>query len=232
MKKPNLLILHGWGCDKYVYCDVVAHLEPRYSVTLPELPGFGDTPEPPEPWGVSEYADYVLELCKREDILPDIVIAHSLGARIAIKLLAEDKITPRKIVFTGAAGIRPKQTLKQKIKTRLFKFKKALLRLSPEALEKLRQKHGSADYREASPMMRQCLVKIVNEDLTELLPLIEQETLLIWGEDDDATPLADGYLMEKLMPDAGLALMRETGHYAFIDQPELFNRILDSYLEV
>jgi len=74
------------------------------------------------------------------------------------------------------------------------------------------------------------LVKIVNEDLTELLPLVKQEVLLIWGENDDSTPLADGKLMEKLMPDAGLAVMPNAGHYAFLEQPALFCKILDSYL--
>ncbi|MCL2754660.1 MAG: alpha/beta hydrolase [Oscillospiraceae bacterium] len=233
MNKPTLLILHGWGCDKSVYSDLVAFLEPRYNVVLPELPGFGATPEPPEPWGVYEYAEYVADLCDREGIIPDVLFCHSLGCRIATVLLSGEigyNMSPRKVIFTGAAGIRPKQTLRQKLRTRLFKISRVLLRPSPEKLEAMRQKYGSADYRSATPMMRQCLVKIVNLDLTELFMEVKNDTLLIWGGNDDSTPLSDGYLMECLMPGAGLAVIEGAGHYAFLEQPALFKKILNSYL--
>jgi len=100
----------------------------------------------------------------------------------------------------------------------------------PKLVEKMRRKYGSADYRNASPIMRQTLVKIVNEDLRNLLPQIKKEVLLIWGENDDSTPLSDGKLMEELLPNAGLAVIKNAGHYAFLEQPELFAKILDSYL--
>jgi pimeloyl-ACP methyl ester carboxylesterase len=230
-EKPTLLILHGWGCDESVYSRLVEHLSRTYRVILPELPGFGKTPEPPEPWGVSDYADYVAELCDSRGIVPDVLLCHSLGCRLAIKLLSEGRLNPEKVVFTGAAGIRPHRPLKQRLKTRLFKLKKLLVKMSPEKLEELRQKHGSQDYRDASPIMRQCLVKIVNEDLIHLLTKVPHYTLLIWGENDDSTPISDGYLMECLMPGAGLAVIKNAGHYAFLEQHELFCKILDHYLQ-
>ena len=80
--------------------------------------------------------------------------------------------------------------------------------------------------------MRQTLVKVVNEDLTHLLPGVHAETLLIWGDRDTATPLSDGQKMESLMPNAGLAVIREAGHFAFLDQPVIFSKILSSYLHL
>ena len=225
-----LLFLHGWGCDKTVYANLVEKLTPRYNVILPELPGFGDTPEPLTPWGVSDYADYIVQYLQERELNPDVMLCHSLGCRIAIKLLASGRLTPTKTVFTGAAGIRPVASTSQKFKTRMFKAKKALLKPFPKVLEKMRQKYGSADYRNATPIMRQCLVKIVNEDLTPLLPQVKSEVLLVWGENDDSTPLSDGQTMERLMPDAGLAVIKSAGHYAFLEQPDTFGRILDSYL--
>ncbi|MCL1880890.1 MAG: alpha/beta hydrolase [Oscillospiraceae bacterium] len=233
--QKTLLILHGWGCDESVYAIIAKNekLCSRYRVILPELPGFGKTPEPPEPWGVSEYAEYVAYYCKTNDISPDVLLCHSLGCRIALKLLSgevENGLSPQKVVFTGAAGIRPKLSTTRKAKIRLFKLKKALLKPFPKALERMRQKYGSEDYRNATPVMRQCLVKIVNEDLTKLLPKVPHETLLIWGENDDSTPLSDGKLMERLMPNAGLAVIKNAGHYAFLEQSRLFMQILDSYI--
>ena len=81
-------------------------------------------------------------------------------------------------------------------------------------------------------MMRQCLVKVVNEDLTDLIHNINVPTLLIWGEKDDAVPLSDGRLMEKLIPDAGLVVFEGCGHYAFLEQGVRFCRILDSFFDV
>ena len=102
----------------------------------------------------------------------------------------------------------------------------------PNALENLRKKNGSADYNAASPIMRQCLVKVVNEDLTELIHNINVPTLLIWGEKDDAVPLSDGQLMEKLISDSGLVVFEGCGHYAFLEQGGRFCRILDSFFDV
>ena len=236
----NLLILHGWGCDATVYADLSERLSngaQRYNVMIPELPGFGKTPEPPEAWGVSDYADYVFAFCEEARLFdktifesPPVILAHSLGCRIATKLLAEQRISPLKVIYTGAAGVKPKRTAGQRFRTRLFKAKKFFLKPFPKAVEKMRQKYGSEDYRNASPIMRQTLVKIVNEDLTPLFSKIKQDVLLVWGENDDSTPIADARLMEELMPNAGLAIIKNAGHYAFLDQPELFVRILDSYL--
>ena len=105
-------------------------------------------------------------------------------------------------------------------------------KLFPDAVENMRNKRGSADYRAASPVMRATLVNVVNEDLTHLLSEIKQSTLLVWGDKDDATPLSDGQLMEKLIPDSGLVVIEGTGHYAFLEGWYTFSRVLASFLEI
>ena len=227
---PVFLLLHGWGCNGEVYRSIITRLNTRFRVIAPDLPGFGQSPEPPEPWGVSGYADFVAEFCSSLNINPAVIFAHSLGARIAINLLANSKINPEKVIFTGAAGIKPKKTFSQKARITAYKTGKFLVKPFPKLLAKLQSKSGSADYRAASPVMRSCLVKIVNEDLTPLLAYIKQDILLIWGENDDSAPLSDGRFMEKEIPNAGLAVIQNAGHYAFLDQSEIFGKILDSYL--
>ena len=95
---------------------------------------------------------------------------------------------------------------------------------------------GSADYRAASPLMRQILVNVVNEDLTDLLPKIKQETLLIWGTNDTATPIADAHIFEKEISaagtDVGLAEIKNAGHYSFLEQPVVFANIIKSFLKI
>jgi pimeloyl-ACP methyl ester carboxylesterase len=230
-ENPILLLLHGWGCKGETYRKLIDSLSARYRVIAPDLPGFGGTPEPPEAWGVSEYADFIKSFSESLNLQNITLFGHSLGCRIIIKLIAGGfPQAAGKIVMTGAAGIKPRKTFPQKIRTAFFKTGKIFLAPFPRLKLKLQNRSGSADYRAASPLMRQSLVKIVNEDLTPLLPLINREVLLIWGENDDSTPLSDGRLMEQKMPDAGLAVIKNAGHYAFFDQPEQFGRILDSYL--
>ena len=81
-------------------------------------------------------------------------------------------------------------------------------------------------------MMRKCLVMAVNEDLTDLLPKIRQDTLLIWGDKDTATPLADAKIMEAKIPNNGLVVLTGAGHFSFLEQPQIFRNVLRAYFEL
>lgn len=232
------LVLQGWGTSITLYAPIIDTLAEKYHVIAPDLPGFGETPEPPEPWDVGDYTEFVLEFCEKLGISECLLFAHSFGGRITLKLMAkkDPRLKVKKLVLTGAAGIRhePSEQAKKKAKAyqRGKKFlSSALMRtLFPNALEKFRMKHGSADYRAASPMMRQVLVKTVNEDLSPLLKYCDAETLLIWGRNDDAAPLEDGQRMEKEMPAAALVTIDNAGHFAFIDQQYIFLRVLAAFI--
>lgn len=235
-----VLVLQGWGTSVDLYSAVIDKAAEKYRVLAPDMPGFGATPEPPEPWHVDDYADFVVAFCEKLGVSSCIIFAHSFGGRVTLKLMARSDLplTVNKIILTGAAGIRhePSEAAKKKAaayqRGKRFLSSAPMKALFPNALEDLRNKHGSADYRAASPMMRQVLVNTVNEDLTALLPECKPETLLIWGRNDDAAPLCDGEQMEREMPDAGLVTLDNAGHFAFIDQQYTFLRVLSSFLGI
>ena len=79
--------------------------------------------------------------------------------------------------------------------------------------------------------MRQSMVKLVNTDYKDKLSLVRVPTLLIWGEKDDATPLYQAKIMEKAIPDCGLVTVPGAGHFSFIDNPVLTERVLRSFFE-
>ena len=81
-------------------------------------------------------------------------------------------------------------------------------------------------------MMKQCMVKAINEDLTDLLPKIRQEVLLIWGDQDTATPMKDAKLMEEKIPNNGLVVLSPAGHFSFLDKPQVFKSVLRSYFKL
>ncbi len=236
----NLLLLHGWGTNLSLFSAIIETAKKRYTVYAVDFPGFGGSDEPKEPWDVDGYVDFIIAFCKKMGIEKTVLLGHSFGGRVIIKLLSREDcpIEVEKVILTGSAGIKPPRSEKAEKKAKIYQRGKAFLSskpikaLFPNALENYRNRHGSADYRAASPMMRQVLVKVVNEDLAPLLPLVKQETLLIWGENDDATPLSDGKQMEREMPDAALVTLPNAGHFAFLEQQYAFLRIISSFLKI
>ena len=232
----TVVLLHGWASSLQTYRALMEQLSAKYRVIAVDFPGMGNSEEPKEPWDVEGFADFVLAFLEQFDIKKLSLVGHSYGGRVIIKLA--NRALPfaiDKIVLIDSAGIKPPASKKKNARQRVYKIGKWFLslkpvaKLFPTALEKLKVKFGSADYAAASPMMRQCLVKAVNEDLTHLLPGIKATTLLVWGDRDTATPLRDAQLMEKTIPGAGLEVIPGTGHFSFVENPYLFGRIMASY---
>ena len=132
--------------------------------------------------------------------------------------------------------VKPRRPLKYYLKVYSFKTVKWLARTfmpreKAEAwIAKKRNKSGSSDYNNATPRMKSILSKCVNEDLTPVLPSVKAPTLLIWGENDTATPMRDARIMERLIPDTGLVSFPGCGHYSFLDNPGQFAAVLRSFL--
>lgn len=235
-----VVILQGWGTKLEVYDSVAACMNEKYRVIQFDFPGFGGSDEPKEAWNVDAYADFFIAFMQKLGIKKATLMGHSYGGRVIIKLTNREELPfeIKDIVLVDSAGILPKKSFQQKVKIKQYKLLKKILNLKliyamfPEMIEDWRNRQGSEDYRNATPIMRQCLVMAVNEDLTALLPGISVETLLIWGDADTATPLADAKLMEQLIPKAGLAVIPGAGHFCFLDQPAVFRNILKSYFRM
>lgn len=234
-----VLFLHGWGSRAGLFDGLINLCSKKYLAIAPDLPGFGGSEEPHEPWDVDRYADFVLRFLEPYAPKSVILVGHSFGGRVILKLTERElSFEIKKIILIDSAGIKPKRTLKQKISLAFYKTGRKIMslpplkKLFPEAVENMRKKRGSADYNAASPIMRQTLVKVVNEDLKNDLPKITAPTLLIWGTADTATPISDAELMEKLIPDAGLVKVQGAGHYSFLEAPEYVERVVASFLNI
>ncbi len=238
--EETVVMLQGWGTDLGVYDSVADTINGKYRFVQFDFPGFGSSDEPKEPWNVDAYADFFLHFMEKLGISKATLIGHSYGGRIIIKLAARESIPfeTKRIVLIDSAGIMPKRSFKQKMKVKRYKLLKKILLSKPihamfrNIIDDWAKNQGSADYRNASPMMKKCMVKAVNEDLTDCLPKIRQDTLLIWGDKDTATPISDAKLMEEKIPSSGLAVIPGTGHYSFLENPGLFKSIMQSYFEI
>ena len=80
--------------------------------------------------------------------------------------------------------------------------------------------------------MRAIMSKCVNEDLKYAMPAVKAPVLLVWGEEDTATPLSDAKTMKQLIPDAGLVSFPGCGHYSFLDNPFGFKAVVSSFFHI
>jgi pimeloyl-ACP methyl ester carboxylesterase len=231
---PEVLVLHGWGASIEAVASIVSALAQNCSVHAVDLPGFGQSGPPPSPWGVEEYSDWTRALMQALGLEKVSIVGHSHGGRIAIHLAARHPELVDRLVLVDAAGIRAPRTLRWYRRVAMAKLAKHVLnRLGPggRALgRRLVGRAASGDYAASADALRPTFVKLVNTDLTALLPEVRASTLLIWGENDDDTPVRDGETMQRLIPDAGLVVFEGAGHFAYADQPQRFARVVRHFL--
>lgn len=240
--KP-LIILHGWGSSKRVMMPAAQNLSHLRTNFVLDLPGFGDSPEPPNAWSIDDYADAVQAFIEFLDEEKVDVLVHSFGGRIILKLCARDfgKTHIDKVLITGGAGMKPKRSLKFYIKKYTAKILKAPFMVLPGSLREkalgwlrstsLWKSLGSSDYSKLSGVMRETFVKSVTEHLESSLPQIPHEVLLLWGQNDDATPVYQAKRIEKGIENAALVIIEDAGHYAFLDKPKQFARIAEAFFK-
>jgi len=232
----NILLLHGWGGSIQSFLPVFNHLKQHFKVYVLDFPGFGESQQPENVWGVFDYAGMTKKFIDSMGMDEVILIGHSFGGRISIVLANRYPELIKQMVLVDSAGIIPKRTLKYYGKVYSFKTLKFLYRhiffWMPEEkkMERFYKKFGSKDYQDAGNM-RRILVKVVNEDLRDLLKGIKASTLLIWGREDEATPVYMGEIMKNEIKDSGLVVLENAGHFSYLDQFRTFIKIVDKFLE-
>jgi pimeloyl-ACP methyl ester carboxylesterase len=161
------------------------------------------------------------------------LIGHSFGGQVTIRLTSTHPERARKLVLVCSAGIPRRRTLVARLKRSASRTARWVATYGGQVGERLRkviyQRIQSPDYATAGPM-RPTLVKVVNEDVSFLLPRIQAPTLLVWGEHDRDVPLASARVMERLIPRGQLVVMENAGHFPYLDQFDRFRLIVGRFL--
>lgn len=220
----DILLLHGWGQNIEMMKPLGDNLCNRFRITILDFPGFGKSSEPTSPWNIDKYSDFLDDFVKKVGVKKPIVMGHSFGGRVAIRYSARNPI--EKLVLFGSPCIRVQEQLSLSVK--ILKKLKTLPGLN-QLGEYMKKYIGSRDYKAASPVMRQTLVEVVNEDLSKYAREIEEPTLLIWGEYDEEAPLNDAKELEKIMIDAALIVLPGT-HYAYLENLPKVIAILNNFI--
>ena len=235
----TVLLLHGWGSNLKSFANLISLLKTKYRVLALDFPGFGESEMLKRSFTIDDYVDIVVDFLTEQKIDKVILVGHSYGGRIIIKLNSRNNLplVIEKNVLIDSAGLKDKKDLKTKLKIASFKTLKKASKLLPiskerkEELEKdLRKKFGSSDYASAPKVLQDTLVKAVNEDLSSYLPNMK-ETLIIWGDMDTVTPMWMAKKMESDIKNSGLVVLHG-GHFSYIDDQVTFSRVISSYFKL
>ncbi len=222
-KGEDVVLLHGWGQNIEMMKPLGDSLADHYRITIIDLPGFGLSKEPLYAFTIFDYTEVVHELLMELKINNPIMMGHSFGGRISIVYASKYKVN--KLVLFGSPCVRHEyKSVKQSILKALKKVK-----LFTPLVNFMKKHTGSVDYRNASPMMRDILVKTVNQDLSENAKKIKCPTLLIWGENDEAVPVSEAKELDNLLIDSALIILPGT-HYCYLENLNQVVNILYNFI--
>ena len=229
----QILLLHGWGGSIESMGLVFDDFATDYAVLAVDFPGHGESELPPTAWGVSDYSELVLDVMDALHVQRPHIIAHSFGGRVTIKLASSNPDRVGKIILVNSAGVRPRWSLRYYLRVMLAKTGKYLAKHCGRWGETIRDQIytaiASRDYLNAGPL-RDTFTKIVNEDLTPILPHIKSPALLIWGENDKEVPISSAIVMKNRIHHAELVIFKNAGHFAYIDQYSKFRLVVQRFL--
>jgi len=222
---PRVLALHGWGRRGNDFAASLA----EFDALAIDLPGFGATPAPSEVLGAEGYAGLVAPVLDTFES-PPVVVGHSFGGRVAVCLAAAHPDRIASLVISGSPLLRLGPARKPSAGYRMLRLLNRARVVSDDRMEELRQNRGSADYRAASGVMRDILVKVVNEGYEPQLRELRHRVLLLWGENDNDVPVAVAETALRIIRQAGgtaeLEVLPGVGHLVPTQAPEAIARVL------
>jgi pimeloyl-ACP methyl ester carboxylesterase len=219
---PDVLALHGWGRRGSDFSAALDGLD----AIAPDLPGFGASPVPDRVIGADAYADIVAKVLDSFD-RPPVLVGHSFGGRVAVCLAARHPGRIGDLVLTGVPLIRLETGRRPPVAYRVVRWLNRVGLVTDERLETEKKSRGSADYRAATGVMRDILVKVVNESYEGQLSRIRSPVHLLWGGNDREVPVSVAESASALLAEATLEVLPGVGHQVPIQAPQALRSAID-----
>lgn len=233
-QSKTILLLHGWGDDLRTFSELEKELSKSFTVVSVDLPGFGGTQVPESVWGLEDYAQFAAAFLKKINIKSlYAVVAHSNGAAVAIYGTAKGVLQPERLVLLGAAGIRDQQKGKRLAIKVVAKTGKVATFWLPEHHRKRLQKklYGTVGSDMlVVPQLQETFKKTVRQDVQAEAKQLMVPTLLIYGQNDKATPPMYGEIYHNLIDGSTLEIVGEAEHFVHHDQPAKVSKLIQEFL--
>lgn len=247
---PVVICLHGWASSLLMWQRTMAHLRRTYRVIALDLPGFGDSASPPSAFDYTPgaYAQFVAAFVQQvvPQAAPLTIVGHSMGGMIATQLTVDvpgivGGLVLADPVITGLVGGGMGRLLRTRLGQQFIDrtgrsawirrlgtqgvLNDPRLARDPAAQRSLRDMA-----RATTDAMSGSLRALTLTDLSDRLVEIDVPTLIIVGARDLTAPVSEARLAAQRIPQAHLAVVPRASHMPMDQQPELFDRLLASYL--
>ncbi|MCE2528285.1 MAG: alpha/beta hydrolase [Acidimicrobiia bacterium] len=223
----RVVALHGWGRDRRDFRRVLEGLD----AMAIDLPGFGATPPPAGAAGAAGYARMVASWLEQLPG-PQILVGHSFGGRVAVVLAATRPELVAGLVLVGVPLLhRLDRTARgPSVTYRLVRLANRAGLVSDERLEREKRRRGSDDYREATGVMRDTLVMVVNESYEDRLPDVACPVRLVWGEADSEVPPEVAHRAGALLKNADTDVVEGCGHDLPREAPDRIRAAIETLI--
>lgn len=241
---PAIALAHGFvGDATSTWGHQIDFLAGDYTVLAPDLPGAGQSPDPPEGFTAADYADCLAAFLRRLGFAHAHVVGLSFGGIVALSLAARHRSLPRSLALLGAyAGWRgslPATDVEARLATCLRfselppeEFAAAMLpsMFSPQASSDAVAAFGASVARFSPDGFRAMARASAEADLTEELAGIDVPALLLYGDQDLRAPVAVGRHLRAGLRSARLEMLPGVGHASPVEAPEEVSRRLLEFL--
>lgn len=236
------LIVHGWTYSTEKY-KKIAKLLTNYGIPTKILNVPGLTEEIDKPWTIDDYVEWLRQKIETKGFNNEamkqsnndvILIGHSNGGRIALNFAIKYPQKLDRLILIDSAGIKHDEL---HVKIRLLFFyvlaKIGKKMFYSKTLKNLLYKMASAsDYNLANPHVKKTMTNLIESDSSLNFAKIKSPTLIIWGENDKVTPLSDGKVIHKLIPNSKLYIVKGAKHSPHYTHAEEVGEIMLKYLKI
>lgn len=233
--KKTLLMLHGWADPSPTFDKLVDCLKKDFTILRLDLPGFGGTQLPDRPWDLEDYAEFVNDwLIKINQSKVDSLIGHSFGGAVAITGLANGSLKADRLVLINSAGVRRKKTIRKSTLKAAAKTAKLPLYLLPAGRRTKIKKRLYASLGSditLLPHMEATFRRIIGQDVQPAASTLKLPTLLIWGDRDNQTPIADGHRLNKAIANSRLEIL-PGGHFIHQERAQMVAGFIKEFMEL
>lgn len=228
-----VLLIHGFGSWAFTWRkEREALANAGWRVIAVDLLGSGGSDRPTAPIYTTELqAELALGLLRALGINAAHLVGHSYGARVALQAAVLDPVRVQSLAVLAPEAFAYKrppvaQWLRVPALGYALAFYSTAPRLVPTGLKMVSKQHGwitpavVAGYAAplyiagsaAAQVWQACSPKDGRQPVPELLSLVRQPTLIIWGGEDPVFPAADAHKLAATLPHARLEIVPNVGH--------------------
>lgn len=221
-----VVLLHGLSGSWRWWRHTVPGLRRHYRVHVPEMIGFGGSRGAVRHPTLPEMAGLLVRWLDAIGVERAHFVGHSMGAQVGVHLAGRWPERIDRLVLSDAAGI-PHPLSSHHLLDVAWRL------VRPRAWGRIGffPTIATDALRTGPRTMARALRSIVADDIRPLLPRVRAPTLLLWGEHDPITPVADAEVIAGLIPDARLVVIEGASHNPMADRPRAFNRELRRFFE-